>query len=244
MSMISNQSFLPNKNMDKKIRYEFKYVLNKRQADLIGEYIRKIGLRDDKAASGSYTVTSLYFDTPTLEDYRDKLSGLTRRKKLRARIYGNHFEDAAEVWLEIKEKYDMSVYKTRGPISRDEWLAFARGGVLRHDYLNNFSYLFLGQNYKPHVVVKYKRRAYVGRFLSDIRLTLDSDLETCRWRDFGRNVNMTPMQKGAVIMEVKFAEAMPWWFGDMVRRFNLSRQAFSKYANAVDALNKLNAIPR
>src|SRR3989344_9395414 len=73
----------------KKIRHEFKYILTPHQARLIEEYIERRHLSTDEyAKNGEYFITSLYFDTPGLRDYHEKLAGLNRRHKLRARIYG------------------------------------------------------------------------------------------------------------------------------------------------------------
>lgn len=240
--------------MNTNIRFEFKYMINEQKARQIESYIEKIGLKKDKygSDSGQYAVCSLYFDTPALKDYYDKRAGLKRRRKLRARTYNENFDrETPPIWLEAKEKHDMFVYKKRQIILHDEWLKFSDDKA----YFNisqilkkqadsrDFSYHFLGGNYKPHVVVIYQRKAYVGNFFAPFRLTLDSNIRACKWRDFRYNRNIVPIIKGKAILEVKFSVAMPWWFQDMVRRFNLKRQAFSKYVNAVDAINQFNKIP-
>lgn len=237
---------------NKKGRYEFKYILNTHQAGLLERYLQKIGLKKDEAKGGSYTVTSLYFDTPLLADYYDKQGGLKKRKKLRARIYANDFRDGtSRIWMEVKNKDDMRTWKNRSALTDKEWDSFmrrdhfvnCRRGVAADGDLNRFLYLFSQRNYRPHVVVRYKRRAYVGKFISDFRITFDSGLEACRWTGMDYNAKMTPVNRH-VIMEVKFSEMMPWWFGQMLSRFDLSRQTFSKYISSVDAINRFNPIPK
>ncbi len=242
--------------MKKDIRFEFKYILNRRQAVLIESYVKKIGLKKDKSNGGTYMVTSLYFDTPMLDDYYDKLSGLKQRKKLRARIYESYFDNnkVDKVWLEIKNKHDMTIKKNRTSISFDKWQEFVNNkgsffdiSKISAEHANgadNFSYLFAYKNYKPYAVVRYKRKAFVENFFSNIRLTFDSDLETCKWKDFKYNGNMLSIEPGKVIMEIKFSLALPWWFKDMVYRFGLSRQAFSKYTHAIDTITNFNLISR
>lgn len=237
-----------------KNRYELKFILNRSQADFLECYVEKIGLKKDEAKGGFYTVTSLYFDTPALEDYYDKQGGFEKRKKLRARIYENDFNNGTSpIWLEIKNKYGMSVNKKRYAFSQDKWVAFikernflALKKKFSQENNNSFLYLFLRGVYKPHIVVRYKRKAYVGEFPFEFRLTFDSGLETCKWRDFCYDAKMVPVKKGMIIMEVKFNEAMPWWFKDMTHRFNfnLSQQTFSKYTNSVDTLTSYNSIPK
>ncbi|MBI2045807.1 MAG: polyphosphate polymerase domain-containing protein [Parcubacteria group bacterium] len=239
--------------MYKNFRYEFKYVLDSGVAAAIEAYLEKIGLKkDDAAENGLYVVTSLYFDTPTLEDYYDKLSGIKYRKKLRGRVHHNNFVADKKVWLEIKEKHDMNINKMRESISYDDWMRLVQTGSTfdignKHrgnKTIQKFLYLFHRKNYRPHAIVRYSRKAFIDNFLSGIRVTLDSNLETCAWEVFMDNEAMDAMYPGKVVLEVKFSKAMPWWFGDMVKRFQLSRQAFSKYTHAVDVLNKHNSIAR
>lgn len=72
-------------------RYEFKYLLNETAAAAIRARLLRFGLEPDpesmKYPRNTYPVTSLYFDTPTLDDYHDKAGGFLRRKKIRVRIY-------------------------------------------------------------------------------------------------------------------------------------------------------------
>jgi len=246
---MKNQTYMNLQN--KKIRHEFKYILKEKDARAIEIYLNKLGIKKDSAQEGEYPVTSLYFDTPILEDYRDKLSGLKHRKKLRARIHAYNFDNKNHsVWLETKEKHDMNIFKKRAMISNDEWnmfsddLYFKVNKISKTDNkLKRFSYLFLRKNYKPHIVVRYFRKAYVGNFISDFRVTFDSNIEACNWVNFKYN-NMVPISRGNVVLEVKFYGAMCWWFKDMVNRFNLSRSAFSKYTNSIDVLKSYNPVAR
>lgn len=226
-------------------RFEFKYILNAGMAPILRNYFDKIGVRRDSAGNnGNYIVTSLYFDTPALNDYYDKLAGNKYRRKLRLRTYCETFYGGAQkVWLEIKEKHDMSVNKKRHKIDESRLKNFLENGELFSCH-KDFLYLSLIKNYRPHVVVRYKRIAYTDNLLSGIRLTVDSDLETCKWNDFVDNINMAPVCEGSIIMEVKFQKAMPWWFKDMIYRFNLSREPFSKYTKSVDVLNRCNPLMR
>ncbi len=240
-------------------RYEFKYLLTRRQAELIERYFNQIGLQKDSSQGGEYFVTSLYFETPTLSDYYDKSGGYLQRQKLRARVYEECLEDAqGPVRLEVKMKNDMRSYKTRPLLSKEKWSDFLKSGPVSFysqnkdeeagdsKGLKHFLDLFIKKCYKPHIVVRYKRKAFVGQFLSDMRLTLDSNIEAAKWRG-GRGfpLIMAPVYKGKVVLEVKFGRGgVPWWFKNLLRKFNLSRQSFSKYNHSVEAINKLNPLPR
>jgi len=238
--------------MYKNFRYEFKYIINNRLVEALEFYLEKVGLKKDASQNGYYTVTSLYFDTPALDDYHDKISGLKYRRKLRARVYNDNFYIAKNVWLEIKEKHDMNINKMRASIEYDDWMYFLKIGntfKIGNKYKENkiiqkFLYLFHIKNYRPHIVVKYTRKVFIADFLSGIRVTIDRNLETCAWKVFMDNGEMSDVYRGEAVLEVKFTQAIPWWFGNMLKQFQLSRQSFSKYTNSVDMLNKHKHIAR
>jgi len=85
-------------------RFEFKYVLDPYTAYRLQNYIEKVGLKsDERSKNGPYTVNSLYFETPFLDDYYDKDASLLVRKKMRARMYEESWKNNLDaVWLEIK----------------------------------------------------------------------------------------------------------------------------------------------
>jgi len=246
--------------MKKESRHEFKYVVDRHLLPIISGYLEAIGLKKDEATNdeyaiknGSYIITSLYFDTPSLKDHYDKLSGLKHRRKLRARIYTEKFfDDEEKVWLEVKEKFDTNILKHRSSVSKNIFLKFSKTGNVfslvnqfnLQKALDDFKYLCLWYGYGPHIIVRYNRKAYIGYFMSNFRLTLDSNIEACRWRDVETIRHMTPVFKDKFVIEAKFRGAMPWWFKDMIRRFQLSRSSFSKYTNSVDALHRHNKIAR
>lgn len=243
----------------KKVRHEFKYILTPHQARLIEEYIERRHLSmDEYAENGEYAITSLYFDTPGLRDYYEKLAGLEKRQKLRARVYSRDFADTKleHVWLELKCKENMTTFKYRTPVSVSDWDAFCGPNKVSFDMgsiysshkhkesLRRFAFLFMRDGYKPHVTVRYRRRAFEGEFFANFRLTLDSEIETGRWSDFARGTKLHRVASGKVVMEVKFTEAMPWWFRHLLEKFNLSRRVFSKYVNAVDTIHRAKPLPR
>lgn len=228
-------------------RFEFKYILDTATAAAVEQYLEDLSrfhfARDAYAsdsAGGAYTVTSLYFDTPQLDDFWDKEAAILRRVKLRARIYAPSFAGYdGDAWLEIKRKHDMRVLKDRTRISNAALQALLAGdwSVLSgtdDDVARAFIYRFAKYNYRPAAVVRYERKPYVARYFSSVRVTLDSHIAACRpSRDpFGFHEVMP----GVTILEVKFNHGLPWWFRSMVERFNLVRTDFSKYTHSIDTI--------
>lgn len=243
-----NKSFLAN-------RFEFKYILSPRQAIEVEEYLKKVGLvPDSHSKSGPYRVNSFYFDTPTMDDYRDKDGSFLIRKKMRARTYSEHWHNGPErVWLEVKKKRNMNIKKTRVEISPLLWnnilhrnvdiSAFTSTDEQQMAAFQEFIYYYQRQLYRPSVIVKYERTAYMAEFLGPVRITFDNHVTACRADHPMFEKHTRSVSGNQVIMEVKFNGKLPWWFKEMVARFDLRRNDFSKYRNAVAIIRGLDRIP-
>ncbi len=237
-------------------RYEFKYILEPALAYRLQHYIEKVGLTlDDNSKHGPYIVNSLYFETPFLDDYYDKDASLLVRKKMRARMYSESWKgDLDAVWLEIKKKRNFQISKERMKITGENWKSFkisqsplpltrVSGNDEYNRFLNRFTYLFIKGRYKPHIIVKYRRMAYLGKFTSKIRITFDTDIKTCFANDAMQDDFMTPVHFGSTVMEVKFNDKLPWWFTKAVEMFDIHRFDFSKYTRSVVTLRNSYRIP-
>lgn len=200
----------------------------------------------------AYTVTSLYFDSPALDDYKDKAGGFMNRKKIRTRIYGPYLtSETREIWLEKKAKHDMRVNKHRIRLSYDayqELLNGSRTNLLHRYNGSEFAMEIVShivrERMKPVLIVRYKRIPLIMPGPADFRITLDSDIETCYSHDLCYTPSMQLLRPGTTIMEVKFSTILPSWFKGILQRYNLQRSSFSKYANAVELLRTHHPIPR
>jgi len=218
-----------------------------------------IGLKlDNFSQNGSYQVHSIYFETPFLDDYRDKDGSYLTRKKMRVRWYEEHNQVPEKAWLEIKNKRNQLISKERVKISAEAYRLLVERGEVLHlisdssivtkdkPTISRFCRLYLRGHYHPYVLVTYKRTAYLGDYLMPIRITFDRDIHATWTNDLFRNseAGLTPIRNdNAVVMEVKFNGQMPWWFTNMLKMFNLRRDTFSKYANSVDAVHNRYQIP-
>jgi len=237
-------------------RFEFKYILEPRIAGEIESFIKGIGFaldpKAEKEKSGSYIVSSLYFDSPYFSDYYEKIDGLLERKKVRARIYNNLEDKAGLIWFEIKYKHDMYITKKRLRLSPTEWDIFNQFlletgkfyiPTIKHDtspqkelVLKDLKQHVIYGAMRPHILVRYRRVPYVGYFESPIRITFDTEIEACRSRNLDTPTNMISVEKDKTILEVKFNESLPQWFGNLVKQFGIKREKYSKYTTSVDAV--------
>lgn len=229
-------------------RYEFKYVLDPVTYMKVRDFIEAIGMsRDPNALSDVYKVTSLYFDTHGLDDYYDKAGGFLSRKKTRVRIYGSAVDDTTtEVHLEVKNKHDMFISKDKMCIPIKEWRDFLNGD--NDILLNKFNVHLLDEGRVPMVVVRYDREAFEEMFFDRVRVTFDRNIEMLHGEDLDSTMHdwydTVPVSGTSTIMELKFSGRLPWWFGFMMRKFDLNRSPYSKYAESVDVAYKYNPLPR
>lgn len=242
-------------------RFEFKYPIQDHLISRIEDDLLTLSFKKDtKFGSGQYTVSSIYFETPQLSDFFDKIGGILERRKVRARIYGKEISETdrsrPSVSLEIKEKYDMMIYKRRIWVTPEEWEALltsphaayrkisSRIVGKERQMVNDFIFLLASQQRKPTILVQYQRKAFeFEKSKNPIRITLDFDIFAQKTRLFSPNPNVAVSRKKAV-MELKFKDRLPWQVKFLLQKYNLKRDAYSKYAASIDAVRKFYPISR
>jgi hypothetical protein len=90
----------------------------------------------------------------------------------------------------------------------------------------------------PIVLVRYEREPFAAADGSDARVAFDRSL-LCSSTDapevaFEGPV-WTTVRGRCVLLELKFNGTCPAWMADVIQRFELRRQSFSKYALSVEA---------
>jgi hypothetical protein len=92
------------------------------------------------------------------------------------------------------------------------------------------------------MLVRYTRQAFHSTIDDYVRVTFDRAMlaqparcyelspDPARWASLDGPSLGAP---GSLLMEVKFRNRAPVWIGDLIRRFGLTRQGFSKYGTAV-----------
>ena len=86
---------------------------------------------------------------------------------------------------------------------------------------------------QPMVLIRYDRKALESIFGLDFRVTFDYNIEAARsrWLD---QPNYKKITSNTVIMEVKYNNVLPSWFHDIILKYQLSRDTFSKYYMSVE----------
>lgn len=214
-------------------RYEEKYLLAPAQAAALQNLLDGVLQRDRYSANGAYYIRSLYFDTPEDGDYKDKLLGVSERKKLRLRLYDLQ---ASHIKLEIKAKRAKTSHKQSAVLTRETAQALVDGDpnpLLGEGTAACAAYaLYQGENRHPAALIDYERTAWVfpvGR----ARITLDSHVRAAKSASlFADDVPMVGVLNPMTILEVKYDQPLPAWLGRMLSSIPGTPLSISKYALA------------
>lgn len=226
-------------------RFEFKYQIPQRLIHGIIPMLLKYMDIDDYAKFSPekyYEISSLYFDTPTLLCYHDKLDGVRTRKKLRIRKYISKIQDDTPVFLEIKKRYDTVMVKDRVKLTHKECRDLFQNNYAvktqipdeHRKALNDFLWLKIRNGMVAQNMVIYKRIPFMGKYDPRFRVTIDYDIRThsAQWIDEVKRGEA--VYQGMAILEVKFNNILPFWFLNIIRKYGLEKAPFSKYCNSLE----------
>jgi len=222
-------------------RFELKFLLHYKQAREFVERISSHVHADPNAVrDGFYKIVSVYYDSPGLACYWEKLDGEKYRRKVRVRTYGDTPDLA---FIEIKQRLNLNVQKRRlkAPLAevQEEMQRICAGhypGAV-HPVLDEVSHLYQRYQLRPTLLVSYNRAAYFDSMQKGLRITLDRnircrnlDLDPAHSRTRGRHA--VPPQ--FLILEVKFDETMPRWLATVMNSMDFELQRISKYCQGIE----------
>lgn len=230
-------------------RYEIKYLVDTADLPRLREHLSHRLDPDANADGDGYGVWSLYYDTPGLRFYWEKIEGIRFRRKLRIRHYGERgsITDDTTVYVEIKQRVNRVTQKRRValPYAAARQLCDGRHMVEHHPadgaLVNEILHLVSSLDLRPMTVTGYHRQAYQGRDAEvGLRVTIDQRIRG-RDRDFdlaleAENRLIIPARR--TIVEVKANERVPYWLTDLTAALNLSVVRVSKYCQSVEAFGR------
>ncbi|WP_246278424.1 polyphosphate polymerase domain-containing protein [Phytohabitans rumicis] len=230
-------------------RYEIKYLVERSLVDVLREELAARLDLDTHAAGGGYGVWSVYYDTPGLRFYWEKIEGLRFRRKLRLRHYGDRFAvgDDTPVYVEIKQRVNRVTQKrrVRVPYQQARQLCDQRQMIDVGDSGGGFLQEVLGLvgrlDLRPMAMTGYQREAFVGRAADvGLRVTLDHRVRG-RDRDFHLGAaaeNRFIIPPRLAVLEVKANDRVPYWLTDLTAKRNLAVVRVSKYCQSVEAFGR------
>lgn len=235
-------------------RYELKYLIPMDMVETISKAIEGHCELDHFSAIAPdkfYTINSLYFDTPEYKFLVDKKNGAEPSYGFRIRSYSDN--PKPPFYAEIKFKQNDFSNKLRAMIPGVDWAECIRTGEIpegldpvSHRYLERFLRAVLIYDMSPKVLTQYRRKAYFSTIDEYARITFDRDMRFQHETDF----NLIPDDKrmchydhsgffdpnvdeSCVVLELKAEKRIPVWMIDLIKRFELTRDSFSKYASSI-----------
>lgn len=232
-------------------RFELKYLLSMEQTHELKQQIEAYMLPDQYAwDSGDYVISSLYYDSPDLQCYWEKIDGLKFRKKLRVRIYESeeNITEDSMVFVEVKQRYDKTIQKRRVAIPYRDAMTLCDERHFPDEYdekdrpvMEEVLGMIEERNLQPTLITSYFRRAYTGTdYDKGLRITFDTNI---RYRI--NDLDLTSKQLGRyivspdrAILEIKTNEKVPYWLTEIIAQNNYRRVGISKYCTGLDVENE------
>lgn len=234
-------------------RFELKYVIDEARALAIRDFVSSHLEIDEYGATQpnlSYSVHSLYLDSPALQTYHWTVNGRKNRFKLRIRFYDNN--PTAPVYFEIKRRMNDAILKQRGAVKREQvdWVLQGHlpepGHLMSSDprhlvAVQNFSRCMNEMQARPTAHVAYFREAWISPHDNSVRITMDRHVRcdpepTASFR--AEMQDPVVVFGNQVVLELKFTGRFPTWFRDIVQGFNLQQGSAAKYADGLMLLGE------
>lgn len=208
-------------------RHEEKYLIDYRQYAILKNRAMEVLTPDTH--SGSYTVTSLYYDDVMDTAFLEKQDGLARHTKFRIRTYDG---DDSVIKLERKVKQGILTEKQTATITREQIPFLGCNADCFDGTAKDLAVQMLAGNLRPVTTVRYGRDAFYFPG-TDLRLTFDTDLRILPPSVeslFSKNTPGIPvLNRNTVIMEIKYGSCLPAFIRNLTA-VPATQLSVSKYA--------------
>lgn len=230
------------------MRFEIKYIVHRSKLDRLRQMIKPFVQPDKHVADKpdhSYTVRSLYFDTPDLLYYFEKIEGVPHRLKLRMRTYDRP-ESNAPMFFEIKRKHRVPMTKNRAPFNYSTALDILKDGISSEQHPDSnperiadcqrFLFHLHRDNLAPTVLVVYDREPYESLLDNTIRITFDKNLRSGLKDEVSEifTEELKPVMNEHFILEVKYNTRYPRWMRIIANSLDIKQVSASKYCMSMD----------
>jgi len=222
-------------------RFEVKYLVDTRRVRSLIEEFAPYTRPDPHSPEWGYSISSVYWDTPDLAFFWEKVEGARFRRKLRFRRYGA----TPEVFVEVKQRADRTVQKrrVRWPLDRVTAVFGDGSGPVdwdlagQNEVATEVALLIDRLRLRPRMAVRYRRRALFGAFDPELRVTFDgriqyhaTDFSLERPFEEGRDI----VDPRVTVLEIKYDHRAPLWLTKSICRHGLQMVRMSKYCSAID----------
>lgn len=213
-------------------RVEKKYLLTARQKEAFYRAIEDMVIPDKYY---QYTISNIYYDTENFDLIRRSIDKPIYKEKLRLRSYGVPKADD-KAFIEIKKKFDGTVYKRRAVMTLAEaenYLDFGIQPPDQNQILKEIDYFLNLYNPEAKLYLAYDRAAFSGKDDSTLRITFDTNIRSRTYDlslshgDHGDRL----LDQDLYLMEIKANLSMPLWLVQALSQQKIYPVSFSKYGN-------------
>jgi len=187
------------------LRYERKFLLPAASRHWVEAWL-KVHPAAFREPYPARHVNSLYFDSPDGQAYRDAVDGAPARRKVRIRWYGDLFGDIDSARLEVKLKRGYLGRKLAWPVApfrMDQ--GFDRNRLARALAASALPQAVrIGLCGLELAVMSRYRRKYLESARNRCRVTVDSELEFWRVREWVNPFVCRATKRETVIVEIKY----------------------------------------
>ncbi|MEX0928732.1 MAG: polyphosphate polymerase domain-containing protein, partial [Balneolales bacterium] len=218
-------------------RFEYKYIIHENTARSVRDFLSSYLDLDEFGSAqpgNSYSVHSLYLDSPDLILYKTTINGDKNRYKLRIRFY--ECEPDSPVFFEIKRRLNNIIIKKRAGLRREavRWILaghlpgpedYIQASPEQRHNISHFSMLLNRLGAVPQVHVSYSREAWINGSNS-VRVTMDRHVRSEPQKEFRLQAGMmdpVDVFRNNEVLELKFTDRFPIWFRDLIQIFGLQQ---------------------
>lgn len=230
--------------------FEDKYLPETAQIYELLNLLKPLTSADSHGESGNYEILSIYYDTPALDFFNDKIHGLNNKVKVRLRFYRNF---AQPQWhnacIEIKERNGNLVTKHRVELKQTlhsgHYLTDPDFSI-REQMLQTLKDAHIagqmaGKVLVPAIMVYYKRKALQFTGIDGLRFTLDSEIAGLRPSAsvFSQDFNFShhsAISQTHNVFEIKAYATPPASILGQLETRGIRQQSFSKYSTSLQTL--------
>lgn len=183
-------------------------------------------------------VNNIYFDTPALKFYTENKLGISERKKIRIRWYGDTVGKVASPKLEYKIKagllgtkwtFKLLPFEMNGDFSTEKIQAVTDASDLPAEVREDL------HTVRPTLLNSYQR-TYFRNAQQDYRLTLDENLFYYRIDNFHQSFFEKRQQEQHYILELKYGIELDDSANNISKHLPFRLDKSSKYVNGIDFL--------
>ncbi len=212
--------------------YELKFLTTLKQAIELERIIGRFCVPDQNGVDGFYDILSIYFDTPDLKFYHDKINGEFNKKKVRLRAYRAGKGNWHSFALEQKRRSGNLVSKSRKNLSLPNLKNFTENRDL-NESLKQFAALL-----QPVTTVFYRRKAWISPENFGLRFTFDHEFASFSPQLLNNFADvdlptLAILHNQPIIFEIKSYTGIPQSLWQSLRNLQIEQISYSKYATAV-----------